>query len=225
MKRPHQDGFTLLELLLAITIFSVLIAIVVQAFWLGSRSVEHGKTVMESELRLRSVMTLISKQIRSTFPLVTKESKRARGVYRFTGDTRSISFVTTLPLGYQQHGGLFHVNYFLEEEFGEAVKALKVMQRPIYGEEPFDLGSREDAITLIADFVDASWSYSSEGVWSDEWDAENHDNEDNPFPERVKLALHYRDGTKVQALESTIPILAQFKEPVNSKRIKARAQQ
>lgn len=212
MKLNRQRGFTLIELMISMTILGLMVVIIVQSFWLGQRSWQKGEKVVLAELQLRTVIDLISKQLHSAYPLVTKEE--GEKVLRFSGDSEEISFVTSLPVGYRQKEGLFHISYILKDEPLQGGKVLVVYQRPIYEKDSFDTDSDEQSITLLPDLVDASWAYSKDGEWLDEWDEEIKET----IPEMVKLTLHYLSGKEVVMRESVLPLFAVLKKEENKKR-------
>ncbi len=212
MKRSRQRGFTLIELMISMTILGLVVVIIAQSLWLGHRSWQKGEEVVLGELHLRTVIDLISKQMHSVYPLVTKEE--GVEILHFSGDSEEISFVTSLPVGYQQKEGLFHISYILKDEPLEGGKVLVVDQRPIYGKDAFDTDSDDRNITLLSDLVDASWAYSKDGEWLDEWDEEKKET----TPEMVKLTLHYRSGKDVVMRESVLPLFAELKKEENKKR-------
>lgn len=213
MKRSRQRGFTLIELMISMTILGLVVVIIAQSFWLGHRSWQKGEKVVLGELHLRTVIDLISKQLHSAYPLVTKEE--GEEILRFSGDSEEISFVTSLPVGYRQKEGLFHISYILKDEPLQGGKVLVVDQRPIYEKNSFDIDRDEQSIILLPDLVDASWAYSEDGEWLDEWNEETK----KTTPERVKLTLHYRSGKDVVMRESILPLFAELKKEENKKRI------
>ena len=110
--------------------------------------------MIESGLQLRTVTTLISKQLRSTFPIILNTDERKE--YVFSGDAQSIEFVTTYPLGYEQRSGLFHARYFIEtSQSGDEV--LKVIQGPIYKKNRH--GEEDEAVTLLPGIRAAKWTF------------------------------------------------------------------
>ena len=212
MNRISQKGFTLIELMVSMTILGLVVVIIVQSLWLGHRSWQKGEKVVLGELHLRTVIDLISKQLHSTYPFITKEE--GEEVLRFRGDSEEISFVSSLPVGYRQKEGLFHIRYILKDEPLEGGKILVVDQRPVYEKDSFDTDRDDHHITLLSDLVDASWAYSKDGEWLDVWDEERNET----TPEMVKLTLYYRSGKEVVMRESVLPLFAELKKEENKKR-------
>jgi type II secretory pathway component PulJ len=199
--------------MISMTILGLVVVIIVQSLWLGHRSWQKGEKVVLDELHMRTVIDLISKQLHSTYPLVTKEE--GEEILRFSGDSEEITFVTSLPVGYQQKEGLFYISYILKDEPLEGRKVLVVDQRPVYGKDSFSVDRNEQHITLLSDLVDGSWAYSEGGEWLDAWDEETK----KTTPEMVKLTLHYQSGKDVVMRESVLPLFAELKKEENKKRI------
>ncbi|MEE9542338.1 MAG: prepilin-type N-terminal cleavage/methylation domain-containing protein [Thermodesulfobacteriota bacterium] len=198
----NEKGFTLLELLVALTVLSIVISVVVEVFWLAQRSMEKGRDLMDIELRERIAFDLISKQLSSAFPFPLKE-----GASSFTGNARSIDFITTLPMGLERRAGLFYVNYVLEESLDGELKTLKVYQRPFHTREPVDREDERNGFTVLAAIEGAAWGYYEDGQWSDEYEGIN-----GKLPERVRLTLTYGRGgrkEKFETREIVIPVIAE----------------
>ena len=192
-----NQGFTLIELLVSMTIVALVVAIVAEAFLLGYRSWEGGKKAVEHELRLRTAIDIISKQLRSTYPLSAEE-----GVF-FYGDSRSLNFVTTLPMGFEKRGGLFRINYLIEDDAATGRMVLKASQRPAYFEGPIeDIGK---GFAVLAGLREADWGYYKEGVWLEEWEEG-----EKLTPEKVRLTLQFEDGAG-GVYETVVPVLAGLK--------------
>lgn len=193
MKRDDGPrGFTLIELLISLALLSVVVVIIVEAFWLGSRSLERGEQVMVAETRLRTVGDLISKQLRSAFPLVTQNQETGAERLHFSGDAQSVHFVTTLPFGVQKEGGLFHVRYYLEEEPSTRRIRLMVQQEPVYEHDNRPFAEDQDGILLLPDLLEADWAFSKNDAWDDTW----QDDKAEELPEKVRLRLLSPDGAE-----------------------------
>jgi prepilin-type N-terminal cleavage/methylation domain-containing protein len=191
-----QKGFTLIELVISMTILALVITVIAEAFWLGQRSWDRGRDVVDTALRLRSAVEMVSKQLRSTFPLRSKESKDG---LVFSGNSNSIRFITTLPLGIERRGGLFLVEY-KSTDTTDGLMEILVHQRTIHTQEPFDTESIDGWLTVIKGLGGASWAYYREGAWSDSWDGDG-----GQLPDKIKLTITYPDDDD---FETVIPVLA-----------------
>ena len=63
--KPSSSGFTLLELILSLTILSVVLLLIFGALRVGTRAWEKGEKDVEIQQRRRAVLDLIQKQIAS----------------------------------------------------------------------------------------------------------------------------------------------------------------
>ena len=63
-----KDGFTLLEAVLAITLFAVLAVILYGAFSVGHRAIEKTQVVFDTNQKFRSAFDLLGSYVRSSLP-------------------------------------------------------------------------------------------------------------------------------------------------------------
>lgn len=107
--RRQAAGFTLLEIVLAMTMLALLSAICYGAFYVGIRAVERGEVAVVSAQRLRATSDVFTRQVRSVEPFPRADGF---GEPYFVGTSTSVSFVTAAAqLG---GGGLAQVTYRLE---------------------------------------------------------------------------------------------------------------
>lgn len=200
----NDKGFTLIELVVAVTVLSIVITIVAEAFWIAQRSYEKGRDIMDVRLREYTVFDLVTKQLNSAFPFALKEKEAV-----FVGNAENIDFITTLPMGLEKRAGLFYVSYALEESPQGPFKILKAYQRPFYTREPLGTNDQKNGFMLLSGIKNASWSYYLDGEWVDEFEGEN-----GRLPQMVMLRLAYvNDGhhEKLQPREIVISVIAEKK--------------
>jgi general secretion pathway protein J len=100
-----QGGFTLVELLLAMTLMSVLLALAYGGLSAATKSSERGQLMLEQSSQLRITHQFIRKQLNLMLPLAFEagdEEQTER--YVFTGTPQRIQFVGPMP-GYLGNGG------------------------------------------------------------------------------------------------------------------------
>ena len=100
----RAGGFTLVELLLALTLMSMLLALAYGGLRASTRAADKGQTVLEDSGRIRMAHQFIRKQINQMIPLVFEESEDQQDRSVFQGDRRKIRFVGPMP-GYLGFGG------------------------------------------------------------------------------------------------------------------------
>jgi len=105
-KRPGRAaGFTLVELLLAITLMSILLGLTYTGLRAATRSSQRGEELLAAGGELRAAHQFMRRQLNQMLPLpfaVTDGKQETRVV--FEGDARHIQYVAPMP-GYLGAGG------------------------------------------------------------------------------------------------------------------------
>ncbi len=102
-------GFTLLELLISLTILSVIVVIVFGALRIGSRAWEKGERELASRQRQRIVLDLVKRQMASM--CVSEVWGRDQQLVLLKGDNKSVEFVSQIPLVPGNRFGMVYVRY------------------------------------------------------------------------------------------------------------------
>ncbi len=113
--RPFASagGFTLLELLISLSLLVVIVVIAMGAMRLGSRSVAAGEKRMDAQERFRTVLSLVDAQIQSYLPLTYEEAGTRR--YYFQGDGKTLRFPTSYSIWNGRRGYVI-VDYRVEAD-------------------------------------------------------------------------------------------------------------
>lgn len=96
----NERAFTLLELMVSMTILSVIVVIILSGFRIGIRSWEVGERQAEKNQRLRMAAAQLSDEIRSAFALQIKgniddDDETVEPFNGFFGDANSLKFITS----------------------------------------------------------------------------------------------------------------------------------
>lgn len=130
-RRPAcGSGFTLLELLISLTLLVVIVVIALGAMQLGSRSVAAGEKRIDDRERFRTVFGLIDAQVQSQLPLTYQEAGQRK--YYFRGGGKTLRFST----GYSAWNGAkgyVIVDYRVEAD-GSGGEVLAATEHPPGGE-------------------------------------------------------------------------------------------
>jgi general secretion pathway protein J len=170
MRRSPRSGFTLLEMLLAITLLSLIVSSILGGLHLGRRAWEAGKTyetVSEIEESARAINGEISRALSIRIPRANNEQ-----IVAFLGLPDSCRFLA-LSEGGAQWGGLILTEIGLSQEANDEVALWSRVFRPA---EDFEQ-SRETLrrVSLLRDAVYFRLSYFGQiengrpPIWTDRW--------------------------------------------------------
>jgi len=96
-ERSGEAGFTLLELLVSMTILALIFVTILGAIQVGSKSWESGEQRAEENLRTRTLFDTLARELTMLYPLRVKDQDKE--VVAFRGNSDSLSFAT-LPESY-----------------------------------------------------------------------------------------------------------------------------
>lgn len=181
--KPRRDGFTLLELIITITIIGIIVSIVAGAMRLGFRTVSSGEKKMESLQRMRSSLTIIDSQIQSGIPVTYMEEGDLK--YYFRGQKGLLQQSTNYSLWDRQRGYVVVTYRVASDDFGK---------KSLYASENVIGIKDKREVKLLDGFDEIYFEYfykdqvEGKNKWIEEWTY-------NLFlPEKVRL--HIVDGGK-----------------------------
>ncbi|MBI5739482.1 MAG: prepilin-type N-terminal cleavage/methylation domain-containing protein [Nitrospirae bacterium] len=162
LKSREAGGFTLLELIIAITILTMITLIIGSGFRLGIQAWEKGEKATGEAQRLRVLSSLFSQQIASIYPYRMKLEDEDEPVVVFKGEPDSMVFVTTLANS--SFGGFKWVKYIYRDGdllYKEGLLPDKKLEEHI----------KKDEEIIDPGIGEVTFAYRDvEGDWEDEWD-------------------------------------------------------
>ncbi len=198
----NNKGFTLLELLLSLTILAVMTALVFGAFWTGIRSWEKSEDRLPASQRLRVVPSLVNSQLASLcLPRVLEKDE---GYLYLRGSADTLEFFSGRSLSPQYHRDLVYVRYHLKREDGGV--AFSFYEKDIYSLEQDTLDDlpREDFQALLNDFQSITFSYLSPSTkkgWLDSWQP---DEEGEILPRAIRI--EFLEGGTGKGFRLIVPV-------------------
>lgn len=205
--RPRRAaGFTLLELMLAMSSLALLSAICYGAFHLGWRAVQRGEVAVVTAQRLRVASDVIIRQIKSTAAYAMRTPDEDIFPY-FYGTPTWMKFITTGGLG--QGGGLTRVVYHLENDPPRLIlEETRDFTPDSLGTEGEGLGASTGRSTILLDgFRDLHFAYmlneSGDTEWKDVWSP----SEEEALPAAVRIVVRGMPGLEVDTWGQEIPVM------------------
>ena len=104
MARRPQSGFTLIEMLLAITLLALLIAGAYGGIRTAAKAMHAGERAIDRADRLRTAQVFLRTQLSHIVPLTYERDDTENTVHVFDGNAQFMRFVAPMP-GYLSRGG------------------------------------------------------------------------------------------------------------------------
>ena len=183
-------GFTLLEMLIAITLLGIMMTLLFGSLRTCVRSWEAGETLAAKTSRMAVIESFIRANVSNAMPLIDDITEEDP-VFSFRGTDRSIQFVSSLPAS-AGRGGLHLFNLDLGKEGRE--KALKLTLRPFYplfddaGEVKEEIIILENVDEMKVAFFGVDIELGDEERWHDKWE------ERDALPKLVRVDLTIEGG-------------------------------
>ena len=200
----HRRGFTLIEVVLGMSMLALIASICYAAFHLGIRAVERGEVAVVTAQRLRVASDVLIRQVKSVvaYPACNAEEE----VYPyFVGTATSMTFITAT--GLEGGGGLTRVAYQLVDDPPRLVMAEGSRFSPaVLGEENLPPPTDRAAV-LLDGFKTLRFQYMmNDGVdteWRDEWDSY----EEEMLPAAVRVLIEGLPGIELDTWGQEIPLM------------------
>lgn len=168
--RRAQSGFTLVELLLAMTLLAVIFGLAYGGFRAVTRASFSGEAMIERTNSLRAAHQFLRRQLSRTLPLIIEELEDERVM--FLGERDWMRFVAPMP-GYLSYGGPYVQELRLER--GRDGFDLVFSYAILNGYEPGDL-EEHDPVLLMEGIRSGTFGYigfdeeGEPGAWDDHWE-------------------------------------------------------
>lgn len=191
-----ESGFTLLELLISITLLGMILVLLFGGLRLGVRSWDAVQQQVDNLNTVRSVENFLRREIASAYPYRWKSATGQR--MAFLGERNKLSFVAQLP-NRVGAGGLYTVSLELEQV--DKGKRMVWKHLPL-NPQVQDFSELEKAAEMVLvgaelSAVDEIWltyfgreSDSAAPRWLDRWES------DARLPMLIRIQVKFANGTE-----------------------------
>jgi len=202
----ENHGFTLMELLISLTILSIIVVIILGALRIGVRAWEKGEQDVDAHQRHRIVSDLIKQQLSS---ISLKKIKRNEESFFLKGDSKSLEFVSMLSLNPGNKFGNVYVKYVIRDG-GEEKESLVFFEKNIvFIDRDFDSDDLDDDAfyELIPEVQSVAFEYlkrlgkEQEHEWQESWDP----NDDVGLPLAIKIV--FKEEVKTMPITMIVRIV------------------
>ena len=191
--RGGAAGFTLIEVVIALTIFALMSGILYGAFALGHNAIEKNQRSAALSQKQRSVDDLVGSYLRSAFPY--KTSTQDVGIF-FQGETDRVTFISAYSQGLGGRGMARIQITADEDENGRTTLKLEEatpvrLDSQAGGGLSYDVVLQEGVRELRLAYLDPQ---PDEETWEERWDGE----ERRALPRAVRITYLDEQGKSVR---------------------------
>ncbi len=219
--RPGELGFTLLEMLVAVTLIAVMAVALWAVFRISINSWIRGTEFIDTNQRNRSILDLVKKQMASIYAVNAPADLQTGGaIYPiFFGTESSVQFISLNSLRFQDNPGLTLVSYDVVAD-RRGGYSLVEREKQYLGLDPgsesvFD--DRNEPVTVIYEnLMTFMFEYFDPGSpaqpprWVKEWNPR----EAREMPAAISMTMISRDAKGgLLSRHMVVPILAKSYDP------------
>ncbi len=188
--RQLSKGFTLIEVLIAMTLLSIMVVLLFTSLKICAQSWEKGENKMSDVNEVAVVYNFFQRHLPSAMPLWNDFSETQERSFAFQGTKQSLQFVSVFPASAGKSGAQL---FSLEPQQKDNEQIINVSITPFYPVAEGEQWHKEEAILLrhVEDFSLSYFGPAEEGagsIWQEEWQAKNGQ------PQLIKINISTTNG-------------------------------
>ncbi|MFT4585035.1 MAG: general secretion pathway protein J [Gammaproteobacteria bacterium] len=206
VKKHHCDGFTLVEVLIALTLTAVLVGLLFEALHTYAIANSVGYAHVQAHETASSLRAFMRKQLREIVPLSINTSAGQELFFR--GEAHTVSYSGRIP-SHRAPGGLYRLSFVIEGSSPDQSLTFRYARIPdpeaLAQEDIFDFSDAAEKV-MVESATSMSFEYfgveedDADAQWLDNW--QRHDQ----IPEMVRIRIQARDSELESIL--TAPVYA-----------------
>ena len=212
-KTVLSRGFTLVELLVAMTIMAIIAGLLANSMRFGLGTADSVETRMEAIESLHQSQRAFRRQVQLAQP-IHRLGGESEDELDLVASLKRLEFVAPMP-GLATGGGLYRVSLRIEDDpsFGGSDGRL-IMSYRMYLDGSLESARDvdENQVVLLQDFSSAHFSFGdtlrrNNGQWAEEW------RQPGRLPDIVRLSIIFSDNSDMEALDLIVAIKAPLPFP------------
>lgn len=192
----NKRGFTLLEVVVAITVLSFIMGIVYKTFATVADSNKRGIVLLESDIKVRNLAQFLTKDLSSIFIDYINSNSGTGISYGLVGSSleeegNKLNFTAlSTESGSFSDAFISEVGYFLQRQEGEGFRLMKRIDKT--PDDKIEEGGQifeiiEGLKSLSFEFLDDN------GNWISEWDSFKSNFTTNKLPKSIKIIIAFSE--------------------------------
>ena len=184
-RRAVAAGFTLIEVVLAVSALAVVVLLLAATLRIGLRAWEAGQRQAAAQQETRAVVELVTEALAAAYPYRGTVGGGLERVVLFQGEPEEVRLVTTAPpLALDAPATPFHAVTLGRP----TTDRLRIVERLLPTDEPFGEGLETTLSRAVTTF---RLQYRDEaGAWLDRWDGKTAAG----LPTAIRVELGFRMG-------------------------------
>jgi general secretion pathway protein J len=208
LRTPNASGFTLLEVLIAVAIMSLIVTVIYTSFSTTSRNVQQAEEMRDTADLARTLLAKLSDDIANAYVNTRMNSPVVLTIFygkkgeadlkdeKIRRDDLSMTTLTNVRTPGTKETDLWEVGYFFKEKTnGIGFALMRREKRELSKDSPALEGGLEPY--EVTDRVESlKFRYFDVGAqkWVDEWDSRTRGTS-SPLPKAVEITLALDDGS------------------------------
>jgi len=203
-----SGGFTLVELLVALTIMGMVLGLLMNSMSFSMRTVDAVQSRISAIESFHQSQRALRRQLQLALPLFNRDSENPQQL-DFSADMKQLDFVAPVP-GLAAGGGLYRISLRIEDDPNPDGRDGRLTMRYRLYLDTFQHAANDleaNEVILLENFSRAQFSFFDTlrrdiGPWSSDWEHVER------LPDLVRLSVDFGDGADSDALDLIVAIKA-----------------
>jgi general secretion pathway protein J len=185
-----SKGFTLIEVLIAMTLLSIMVVLLFASLSICAKSWEQGENKITDVNEVAVVYNFFQRHLSAAIPLWNDFSEKEEKTFSFQGKKQSLQFVSVFPASAGRSGMQL---FSIEPQQQDNEQLIKVTLTPFFPVTEGEAWKNDEVVLLrhVSDFTLAYFGVGDDGgesIWQDEWLAKDAQ------PRLVKIRINTANG-------------------------------